>query len=225
MTLAVIIILSVVLESFYSGKSVVNEGFDGDEKKSDKEEETKEDLTTEKTISKNGEGEITTKKEIKMEKDNFVDLDEVWDSMETKTKADTTVIQNIEFPNDPETDKVLGENEDLKKLFKTMTFGKTDALEKTEKSKVNEKNGLTDEDIQAIVDDNQSIDEENSTELFTIKDDKGRDITPASAQRDVFKMINTMKQLGTSIKAMAPTLVEARKVMDMLQRFDGEKKN
>ena len=210
MTLAVIVILSVVLESFYSNKTVINEGF----------EEEEHNKKTKKEISKNKEGELITKKEIK---DEFVDLDEIWDSMDDKKTEN--VVQNIEFPNDPETEKVLGENEELKNLFKSMTFGKTDALEKTEKSKVNEKNGLTDEDIQAIVEDNQSVDEENSTELFTIKDDKGRDITPASAQRDVFKMINTMKQLGTSIKAMAPTLVEAKKVMDMLQRFDGEKKN
>lgn len=220
MTLAVIIILSVVLESFYSAKPLMSEGFDGDNKETKKETKKDDDnnLTTSKSIEMSSKGELTTGKH----EDTFVDMDEIWDSMDKKT--DGNVIQNIEFPNDPETEKVLGENEELKNLFKSMTFGKTDALEKIEKSKVKDKNDLTDEDFQAIVDDNQSVDEENSAELFTIKDDNGNTVTPASAQRDVFKMINTMKQLGTSIKAMAPTLVEARKVMDMLQRFDGEKK-
>ena len=232
MTLAVIIVISVVLESLYSSSrtKLVNEGFEGDNnenkenedenKKDTDKNQTDDNLTTKKQISVGENGEPITDIAIK---DNFIDLDEIWNDMEKKT--DGNVVQNIQFPNDSETEKILGENEDLKKLFKSMTFGNDEgALEKTEKTKVKDKNGLTNEDIQAIIDDNQSDGEENSAELFTIKDDKGRDITPASAQRDVFKMINTMKQLGTSIKAMAPTLIEAKKVMDMLKRFDGEKK-
>lgn len=217
MTLAVIIIISVVLESVYSSRSsfLVKEGFNNDKEKdheNDEDNKKKDDHTTRKSITHGKDGPTTDKS---TNNEDFIGLDNKWEDMEGK------VNQSINFPNDEETEKVLNENQDLKNLFKSMAYGTTTALEKPEKSNVSDKNTLTDKDIEDIVNDD---DEEDTAELFTIKDDEGKKVTPASAQRDVFKMINTMKQLGTSIKAMAPTLVEARKVMDMLNRFDGERK-
>ena len=44
--------------------------------------------------------------------------------------------------------------------------------------------------------------------------------TPSQAQRETFRLIDTVKQLDTTLKDMGPTLSEGKKIINMFQKLN-----
>jgi hypothetical protein len=96
-----------------------------------------------------------------------------------------------------------------------------DSIQKIEKDykKVNKnKDSLTKESIKLINLDPASDSEDEDKELN--KDKKIEDYSPADAQKETYRMIDTVKQLKTTVETLAPTIKEGRKILEAFKKLD-----
>lgn len=62
-----------------------------------------------------------------------------------------------------------------------------------------------------------SVDDDTSAVASEIPADQH---TPASAQREAFRLINTVKQLDSTLKTLSPTLTQGKQIIDMMKKLN-----
>lgn len=73
-------------------------------------------------------------------------------------------------------------------------------------------NTLSEKEMKDILDDDNDEEKYNNNK----SPDK---LTPAQAQRETFRMINTVKQLEETMKSMAPTIMEGKKILEAVDKM------
>lgn len=129
--------------------------------------------------------------------EGFEDGDGEDDSKEKK--------ENKEEYNDEDTLELIEKLES--DLTASMKMKKKADANENELAKLSDKKelGLTDE---------ERYQNENSTSNLSVDEH-----SPASAQRETFRLINTVKQLDTTIKELAPTLKSGKKIIEAYQKL------
>ncbi len=102
-----------------------------------------------------------------------------------------------------------------------LTYENFDSLQKIEKDykKVNKDHDeLTKDSLKLINLDPASDDEDEVVEKN--KNKNIDDYNPAVAQRETYRMIDTVKQLKTTVESLAPTIKEGRKILETFKKLD-----
>lgn len=83
---------------------------------------------------------------------------------------------------------------------------------------------LNEENIKLIDFDLPSDDEDDKLEDINKKKNLD-DYSPAEAQRETYRMIDTVKQLRTTVESLAPTLKEGKKILEAFKKLDFDMKD
>jgi energy-coupling factor transporter transmembrane protein EcfT len=135
---------------------------------------------------------------------------EFFDNGETiDAETDTTETTDTDIATNTDTGTNTNKNNEDKSLVK---------IDMDYNNEESEYNDITDNDLKNIDDDNSDNDE-NAPEHFNTKDIDYNSYTPAKAQRETYRLINTVKQLSETIEHLEPTLKKSKKMMKMLNEM------
>ena len=109
-------------------------------------------------------------------------------------------------------------NNKLNNKVITENFDTIQKIEKDYKKENKNKDELTKESIKLINLDPASDSEDEDKELNNNK--KIDDYGPADAQKETYRMIDTVKQLKTTFESLAPTIKEGRKILEAFKKLD-----
>ena len=105
--------------------------------------------------------------------------------------------------HDEETQKKV---KHLKNIIKKLESG----LAITENDLI-EKNDIKEHDFDSSI--------ETEDDIISLDKKETKDYTPSEAQKQTYKLIDTVKQLDSTIKTLAPTLEIGKKVLDKMKEY------
>jgi hypothetical protein len=114
---------------------------------------------------------------------------------------------NVKIKKNPQHDKeTMKKVNHLKKIINKLENG----ISLTNDDLI-EKNDLDDFNFDKSVD--------NDDDLVDIEKKETKDYTPSEAQKQTYKLIDTVKQLNSTIKTLGPTLEMGKQVMDKMKKY------
>lgn len=106
---------------------------------------------------------------------------------------------------------------------KSIVYENFDSLQKIKKDYKKENKDsdeLSKDSIKLINLDPASDSEDEDKEKKLNENKKIEDYGPADAQKETYRMIDTVKQLKTTVESLAPTIKEGRKILEAFKKLD-----
>jgi hypothetical protein len=149
-------------------------------------------------------------------KDDTDDTDKKDDTDDTDKKDDT---DDKKDDNDDKKDDTGESNDFAKTALKDLKKNHTDVVKN-----IKEKTDLISSDfglseINKMLEGIQDSNEDKNTKKINKMDDI-KNASPHVAQRETFRLINTVKELDTTLKALSPALTQGKNVIDMMKKLN-----